>query len=97
MAKAAPWTTEAREAFAAKLRKMNPRRLTDWRGMTVRGEGLVHPYQHYVRSYFQSAPRETQIADLLIGDLVMGVLIHGDLRITDLTSGETWQPHMRAA
>lgn len=97
MGEAAPWTTEAREAFAAKLRKVNPRRLADWQGMTVRGEGHVNPYQHYVRAYFLSAPRETQIADLLIGDLVVGVLIHRDLRITDLASGETWQPHRGAA
>lgn len=91
------WTDARRASYASDLRRVNPRRLAEWKGCPIRGGGgNVHPYQDYVRSYFLSAGRDVQIANLLIGDLFVEVLFDDDIRITDLATGDTWWPHRAA-
>lgn len=77
----APRVSAARKEMAAELRRVNPRRLLNWPGLKL-GDGLyLHPYKGYCRAYVERAPREVQVAELLIGDVVADTLLLGEPEI----------------
>lgn len=79
------------DRLAREMRQVNPRRLAAWEGWKV-GGALINPYLDYASSYHLKQPRAVQIADLLVGDLVVDVLLHPELKV-DSKDGCTFWPH----
>ncbi|MGD9767838.1 MAG: hypothetical protein AB7U62_09350 [Pseudolabrys sp.] len=70
----------ARARYARELRAVNPRRLLDWVGFSIENR-RVNPYYGYSVAFHDRSPREAQVAELLIGDVVADALLHPSLEV----------------
>lgn len=70
-----------REDLALQLLRANPRRITEWRGCIVDGgAGRWNPYAGYCDARRLRAPRETLMAELLVGDVVARAALLGEFK-----------------
>ena len=56
--------------------------LARWQGANF-GEASFNPYLHFVRSKRNGGTREERLANLLIGDLVAGMILTGGATLRD--------------
>lgn len=66
--------------MAAELRAVNPSRLATWDGWSMHG-AVINPYGDFRRAHLRGEPRDVKLAELLIGDLVVDVLVDDELII----------------
>ncbi len=81
-----PETTSSghsRKRFATELRTINPRRLAEWKGFNVTEGIRFNPYDFYAIALRLQRDRPTQVAEILIGDIVADAMLHPSMTMRD--------------